>query len=179
MANSGPDSNGSQFFITTGACGHLDGKHVSFGRVVGGMEVVRKMEGVDLEGDKPVLMETVRIEGVREGGRAGGVGKRERDEESSSESESVHKKSKKSKKDKKKKSKKIKKEKKKKSKKEKKKKKKRRKSSDSSSDSDDSSFEEEEVRRSEATAKATVYSSQLTTFCSSLRSSPPLPHRRY
>ncbi|POS84097.1 Cyclophilin-like protein [Erysiphe pulchra] len=46
MANAGPDDNGSQFFITAAPTPFLDGKHVVFGKVFEGLEVLHKMQNI-------------------------------------------------------------------------------------------------------------------------------------
>ncbi|XP_064483461.1 RING-type E3 ubiquitin-protein ligase PPIL2-like [Ornithodoros turicata] len=55
MANEGPNTNGSQFFITYRSCRHLDSKHTIFGKLVGGLEALTTIEAIETDNkDRPI-----------------------------------------------------------------------------------------------------------------------------
>ena len=75
MANRGPHTNGSQFFLCTGQTKHLDGKHVVFGSVTKGMHVLERIEAVGSKSGKPSQRVTIadcgQLEEEEDGGSSG------------------------------------------------------------------------------------------------------------
>ncbi len=77
MANSGPNTNGSQFFITLGPTPYLDGKHTVFGRLTDGADVMKEIGSVRTTGDplnrplEPVTIQSITL--YRDGEQLTGV----------------------------------------------------------------------------------------------------------
>merc|ERR1712054_533833 len=67
MANAGPNTNGSQFFLTTVQTSWLDGRHVVFGKVIEGMDIVQKVEAVGTSSGAPQKTVVVADSGLLEG----------------------------------------------------------------------------------------------------------------
>eukprot|EP01108_Squamamoeba_japonica_P010057 TRINITY_DN9693_c0_g1_i1.p2 TRINITY_DN9693_c0_g1~~TRINITY_DN9693_c0_g1_i1.p2 ORF type:complete len:160 (-),score=28.77 TRINITY_DN9693_c0_g1_i1:23-502(-) len=60
MANSGPNTNGSQFFVTLAPCPWLDGKHTIFGRICGGIDVINRLGRLETDAsDRPKSRMTI------------------------------------------------------------------------------------------------------------------------
>lgn len=79
MANAGPGTNGSQFFVTTVPTPHLDGKHVVFGEVLENKGLIREIENLITQADKPQKDVTIVDCGQLSGDEAMNVGKKEPD----------------------------------------------------------------------------------------------------
>jgi len=60
MANAGPNTNGSQFFICTADTPWLNGKHVVFGKVTGGLDIIKKIEAYGTNSGQPQATVTIR-----------------------------------------------------------------------------------------------------------------------
>lgn len=65
MANAGPSSNTSQFFITYRSTPHLDGKHTVFGKLVGGFDTLSRMENVQVNKNNDRPMRLMKMEEIQ------------------------------------------------------------------------------------------------------------------